>query len=145
IDRKLGTGLRPRGEAPAPDEERRKLERLVDDALRLRPRGEGSVPPSTFLDLAYRLSRFEADDPWARLTQLVRRFKGWLREKIQGATRSTALRRLWICFDLGLTTVLGLIADGLAGGANDWTALDDLDVQAWLDKHGAAPETWGSG
>jgi uncharacterized protein with NAD-binding domain and iron-sulfur cluster len=74
-----------------------------------------------------------------RVRWLLERFRTWLwngvREKI---TRSTTLRRLWCLLDLGLTVVIGALADGVLHAPEGWFSLDDLDLGAWLEKHGAS-------
>ncbi|ADV67833.1 acetoacetate decarboxylase family protein [Deinococcus maricopensis] len=46
------------------------------------------------------------------------------------------LRRLYICIDLGLTTVAGMLRDGVVTGGFD--VINDIDFKDWLRKHGAS-------
>jgi uncharacterized protein with NAD-binding domain and iron-sulfur cluster len=55
------------------------------------------------------------------------------------------LRRLWIEFDLFVTTVRGLIADGVLFGPNTLDSLDRWDYREWLKKHGATQISYDSG
>ncbi len=52
-----------------------------------------------------------------------------------------ATRRMLICEDLFLTTIIGLIDEGMFGNDVDWRRLDQLDIKEWLQKHGAHPTT----
>jgi uncharacterized protein with NAD-binding domain and iron-sulfur cluster len=52
-----------------------------------------------------------------------------------------ATRRMLICEDLFLTTILGLIDEGIFGKQVDWRKLDSLDIKEWLLQHGAHPTT----
>jgi len=48
------------------------------------------------------------------------------------------LRRLYICADLGLTSIIGMIEDGVLTRGFD--VINDEDFQAWLTRHGANPQ-----
>ncbi|MCB1560290.1 MAG: NAD(P)-binding protein, partial [Xanthomonadales bacterium] len=48
------------------------------------------------------------------------------------------LRRLYICCDLAVTTIKGMLADGVL--RNGFEAINDIDFYAWLTKHGANPD-----
>ena len=137
---------------PASDDELQKLEALIDgieeaEGRRGDERGptRGSAftaPVFTFLELSYRLSRFSGAEASARLPWLLGRFRSWLSAEILAKSgQSTLLRRLFIMVDLGITVVLGMITDGVLKPPYDLFALDDLDLQGWLEKHGAAPIT----
>ncbi|MVN87435.1 NAD(P)-binding protein [Deinococcus sp. HMF7620] len=49
--------------------------------------------------------------------------------------RDDKLRRLYICLDLGVTTLLGLLRDGVLTRGFD--VINDIDLRDWLLKHGA--------
>lgn len=55
------------------------------------------------------------------------------------------LRRLWIEFDLFVTTIRGLISDGVLFGPNSLDYLDKWDYREWLEKHGATQISYRSG
>ena len=67
---------------------------------------------------------------------LLDRLKAWLVAHLQGALeRSDELRRFVITADLGLTTIRGLLADGVLTGGFD--VIDGEDARAWFTRHGA--------
>jgi uncharacterized protein with NAD-binding domain and iron-sulfur cluster len=153
IDRRLAPPLKgpTRGDGelpPASDDELQRLVGLIDGIQKAEGRkgdmrGSGlTIPVFTFLELSYRLSRFSAAETSARLSWLLGRFRSWLSAEIMAKIgQSTLLRRLFITFDLGITVVLGMITDGVLKPPYEFFALDDLDLQGWLEKHGAAKVT----
>jgi uncharacterized protein with NAD-binding domain and iron-sulfur cluster len=143
-----GGGVAPK----QPDSDREKLEALVDEMMeneRQKAEEKGPMrsraftfPAFTFLELSYRLSRFSADETWSRVRWLLDRFRQWIAEEIaQKLAESTLLRRAFIFFDLGITAILGMIADGILLPPHDFFAIDDLDLSDWLAKHGASKIT----
>ncbi|MCB9642171.1 MAG: NAD(P)-binding protein [Myxococcales bacterium] len=50
-------------------------------------------------------------------------------------------RRMMICEDLFLSTIIGLIEEGTFGKEVDWRRFDHIDVKDWLEQHGAHPTT----
>jgi uncharacterized protein with NAD-binding domain and iron-sulfur cluster len=74
---------------------------------------------------------------------LLRGFRSWLWRHIgEFVEHHDATRRLWILMDLGLSTVIGIIADDVIGRGFD--AIDDEDFRGWLGRHGADALTLGS-
>src|SRR5262249_38213631 len=104
--------------------------------------GRAAVPFPAYLYLAKLVGQVDLAAAEPRLLRLLRRFRDWLtgvlRDRIE---RSAPLRRLYTMLDLGLTTVIGALADGVERAPDGWFSLDDLDLRAWLDKHGASPFT----
>ena len=58
---------------------------------------------------------------------------------------NTALRRLWIMFDLGLSSLIGGLRDGLLlDPDHNLAKVNRLDFKQWLAAHGADPLTFNS-
>jgi uncharacterized protein with NAD-binding domain and iron-sulfur cluster len=145
------------GDAPGPSKldpravDPQRLTQLVDslaepsagDAPGERGAGFDSVvSTAAYLYLAGILSQAAVANPGPRLVWLLREFRTWLGRAVEAAIgRNTALRRLWTLLDLGLTVVIGAVADGVVTAPDGWFSVDDLDVRAWLDKHGASAAT----
>lgn len=67
---------------------------------------------------------------------LVRRFKRWLNEEFEDLLEDNSeIRRLYICADLALAMMEGLIEDKVF--ERGFGAINNLDFRAWLLKHGA--------
>jgi uncharacterized protein with NAD-binding domain and iron-sulfur cluster len=65
--------------------------------------------------------------------------RGWLQDNHpEPAALPADLRRLYICADLALTTAIGMFEDQVLTRGFD--AINDIDFQAWLAKHGANPD-----
>jgi uncharacterized protein with NAD-binding domain and iron-sulfur cluster len=65
--------------------------------------------------------------------------RGWLRDAWPAPGElATDLRRLYICADLAMSTLIGMFEDHVFTQGFD--AINDIDFQAWLAKHGANPE-----
>lgn len=76
-------------------------------------------------------------------TRLVALLRAW-RDGIRGIVLADpALRRTWQLVDLVVTSLQGMVVDGLLT-ANSYDAIDHLDYGEWLARHGAAPETLDS-
>jgi uncharacterized protein with NAD-binding domain and iron-sulfur cluster len=60
------------------------------------------------------------------------------------AVRDDRARRLWSLFDLVMTTVKGIFADGLLLDPRGFAAINDQDYRDWIRRHGASPETLDS-
>ena len=69
----------------------------------------------------------------------LRGLRDWLRETFPvPAELATELRRLYICVDLALTSLIGMFEDGVF--THGFDVINDIDFQAWLAKHGANPD-----
>lgn len=67
---------------------------------------------------------------------LVRRFKRWINEEFEELLEDNSdIRRLYICADLALAMMEGLIEDKVFECG--FGAINNLDFRAWLLKHGA--------
>jgi uncharacterized protein with NAD-binding domain and iron-sulfur cluster len=70
------------------------------------------------------------------LLNALRGLKAWLEREIASELDdSDTLRRLFICVDLGITVLTGMLEDGVFKSGFD--VINDIDFQAWLTKHGA--------
>ena len=68
--------------------------------------------------------------------QAMKAIKAWLdNEILEKLNSSDELRRLYICVDLGVTVLLGMLEDGVF--ENGFDVINDLDFRVWLTKHGA--------
>lgn len=56
--------------------------------------------------------------------------------------RDLDANRLWILFDMGLSTIIGMIADDIVGKGFD--SVDAYEFREWLDRHGAQEITMWS-
>jgi uncharacterized protein with NAD-binding domain and iron-sulfur cluster len=66
----------------------------------------------------------------------LRGLKAWLEREIASTLDGDdELRRLFICVDLGITALTGMLEDGVFQQGFD--VINDIDFQAWLTKHGA--------
>lgn len=75
------------------------------------------------------------------LVTTLHHFRQWLRDihrDVHDDLRSMddLVRRLFVVTDLGLTTAIGLLADGVI--FRGWMSIDDHDLKDWLRRHGAA-------
>ena len=52
-----------------------------------------------------------------------------------------AARHLWSLADLVVTTLRGILADGLLTHPRGFAAINDEEYRAWITRHGASPET----
>ena len=115
---------------------RSRIEGFVHDLYE--GQGRGLVPSAVSLHLAHLLAENDLFDP-GPLVWLLRRFSAWMSGAITPhVATSTALRRLWIALELGITTVIGAVEDGVAAAPDGWFSLDDEDLRAWLARHGAS-------
>lgn len=64
-----------------------------------------------------------------------------LRDMVTGDDRS---RRLWSLVDLVMTTIRGIVADGLLFDPRGFAAINDQDYREWIRRHGAAEDTLDS-
>ena len=55
-----------------------------------------------------------------------------------------AARHLWSLADLVVTTLRGILADGLLTHPRGFAAINDEEYRAWITRHGASPETLDS-
>lgn len=55
-----------------------------------------------------------------------------------------AARRLWSLADLIVTTVRGILADGLLTDPRGFSAINDEEYRDWISRHGASPDTLDS-
>lgn len=102
--------------------------------------GRRLVPAAVFLYLANLLAEHDLFDPGPRFVWLLRRFWSWLRDAVAPSIEgSTPLRRIWIVLDLAITTLVGAIEDRVLTARDGWFSIDDLDLRAWLARHGASP------
>ncbi|MGZ3451350.1 MAG: NAD(P)-binding protein [Polyangiales bacterium] len=90
-----------------------------------------------FVDVAHKLAQARNSSDFAHLLSLIDRFDAFLWSR---PIHGTKLRRLRMMIDFSLAVARGLIADGLVENP-DWFSIDDLDLRAWLKKHGAHEET----
>ncbi|MGH8959245.1 MAG: FAD-dependent oxidoreductase [Acidimicrobiia bacterium] len=58
--------------------------------------------------------------------------------------RDEAARRLWSLADLIVTTVRGILVDGLLTDPRGFAAINDEEYRAWISRHGASPDTLDS-
>jgi uncharacterized protein with NAD-binding domain and iron-sulfur cluster len=58
--------------------------------------------------------------------------------------RDDAARRLWSLADLIVTTVRGILVDGLLTDPRGFSAINDEEYRAWISRHGASPDTLDS-
>jgi uncharacterized protein with NAD-binding domain and iron-sulfur cluster len=64
------------------------------------------------------------------------KIKQWLEKHfLELLDGNDELRRLFICLDLGLVTLTGMLEDGVF--KNGFDVINNLDFRAWLSKHGA--------
>lgn len=74
---------------------------------------------------------------------ILEQFLKWLWSEVEESIdQDTELRHLWIVMDLGISAILGMLADGvLTGGIK---VIDQYDFREWLSKHGATDITVNS-
>jgi uncharacterized protein with NAD-binding domain and iron-sulfur cluster len=97
------------------------------------------------VDAVWRMARCLASDALAHdpsdhhaLHGALKGVRGWLHDNHPEPTSLPAdLRRLYICADLALTAAIGMFEDHVLTRGFD--AINDIDFQAWLAKHGANP------
>ncbi|HSL26255.1 MAG TPA: FAD-dependent oxidoreductase [Acidimicrobiia bacterium] len=65
----------------------------------------------------------------------------WLRRLV---VRDDAARRLWSLADLIVTTVRGILVDGLLTDPRGFAAINDEEYRGWITRHGASEETLDS-
>ncbi|WP_189070053.1 NAD(P)-binding protein [Deinococcus radiotolerans] len=76
------------------------------------------------------------EDPHGLLADALQGIREWLdREVCALLDADDTLRRLYICLDLGVTTLLGMLRDGVLEHGLD--VINDIDFRQWLLKHGA--------
>ena len=73
----------------------------------------------------------------AALDKLHRRLHGLV-------VRDEAARRLWSLADLIVTTVRGILADGLLTDPRGFSAINDEEYRDWISRHGVSPDTLDS-
>ncbi len=107
----------------------------------------GEAAEALHLGLALALAKSMPTDPrehapgdQGALVWLVNRFRSWL----HGFTDGADLRRLRVVVNFTLAMVRGLIEDRVIFPPHDYFALDEMDLSAWLKKHGASEETLAS-
>ncbi len=94
---------------------------------------------SSLLDVARGLVRGGATGWTGQLASTLRELRRSVVATLErGVSSSTRLRRLSIVVELWLASAIGLIEDGLVFPPYDWFSIDDLDLRAWLTKHGAS-------
>ncbi|MES2935775.1 MAG: NAD(P)-binding protein [Pseudomonadota bacterium] len=72
------------------------------------------------------------------LVEMLSEFKHWLWHEIEDKVDADdALRHFWIELDLGVTLLVGMFADGVVSD-DDWDLINDIELKAWLAKHGAS-------
>ena len=75
----------------------------------------------------------------SELSAALRGVKQWLMHLLdQKLENNDELRRIFICADLGLTVLIGMLEDGVFEHGFD--VINDIDFQAWLTKYGANVE-----
>ncbi len=117
------------------EERRIRVENFVDDLYAARR----IVPPLVYLHLANLLTKYRIEDPGPKLVWLLQKFWTWLRKSIKlHPGVSTILRRLWLLLDLGIATLVGALEDGVLTAPDGWLSLDEVDLRAWLARHGAS-------
>jgi uncharacterized protein with NAD-binding domain and iron-sulfur cluster len=87
-------------------------------------------------------SVMSANPIWGSVIDQVRDLQ---REVDHRVARQPEHRRLAVVVDLITSSVRGLVADGLLAPDRGFGAVDDEDFREWLTRHGARPETTGSG
>ena len=77
------------------------------------------------------------------LADLLHQARVWIGGRIAAAAAGdTELRRLWVLFDLGLSSLIGGLRDGLLLDPEaSLAAVNRLDYRAWLKAHGADEAT----
>jgi len=58
--------------------------------------------------------------------------------------KNDSARQLWALADLIVTTVRGILADGLLTHPKGFSAINDEEYRHWISRHGASPETLDS-
>ncbi|MBZ9711729.1 NAD(P)-binding protein [Deinococcus multiflagellatus] len=77
-----------------------------------------------------------AEDAHGVLAHTLQGIKGWIDHLLCALLdRDDEIRRAYICLDLGVTTLLGFLRDGVLKGGFD--VINDIDLRDWLIKHGA--------
>ncbi|HKX73960.1 MAG TPA: FAD-dependent oxidoreductase [Acidimicrobiia bacterium] len=76
-----------------------------------------------------------------RLRAAVESLHQWLRKL---TLSSDEARRLWSLCDLIVTTVRGILVDGLLTDPRGFAALNDEEYRDWISRHGAATDTLDS-
>lgn len=76
-----------------------------------------------------------------RLGEALNRLHQRLRELV---LKDAAARQLWALADLMVTTVRGILADGLLTHPKGFSAINDEEYRHWIGRHGASPETLDS-
>jgi uncharacterized protein with NAD-binding domain and iron-sulfur cluster len=72
----------------------------------------------------------------SELSAALRGVKQWLMHLLdQKLENNDELRRVFICADLGITVLIGMLEDGVFEHGFD--VINDIDFQAWLIKYGA--------
>jgi len=136
------TGL---SKSPHPDEGI--FKRILDDAEQVAAAGAMTAGGALLFTAheALKVVRL-GGKPAEEIIKPLDTFLHWLWSMIeQVLDDDDELRRLWIEFDLFVTTVRGLIADGVMFGPNNLDFLDQWDYREWLKKHGATEISYNSG
>ncbi len=72
----------------------------------------------------------------SELSAALRGVKKWLEHLLeQKLENNDKLRRVFICADLGLTVLIGMLEDGVF--ENGFDVMNDIDFKDWLTKYGA--------
>ncbi|MGH8927428.1 MAG: FAD-dependent oxidoreductase [Acidimicrobiia bacterium] len=78
------------------------------------------------------------------LERLGQALNGLHRRLRQLVVKDDAARRLLALADLILTTVRGIVTDGLLTDPRGFSAINDEEYRQWIARHGASPETLDS-
>ena len=135
------------------DEEESWLGRLIPDAIeRLASRVGHALEMGMFAALATTtrlvgalVDGDEDDSDDGLIERMIEGLRDRLMERVRAKeSEDIEWRRFWIVLDLGFTTALGLIRDGVVFDG-DFEKLDEEDYREWLARHGASDEVLQSG
>lgn len=100
----------------------------------------GVVQTVTMIREAHR--RVSVDSAWlVPLGPMLDTLHSALRDLANSNERA---RRLWSLLDLVMTTIRGIVADGLLVDPRGFTTINDQDYRDWIRRHGASQETLDS-
>jgi uncharacterized protein with NAD-binding domain and iron-sulfur cluster len=103
-----------------------------------------SALASLMRELKDDLTRFPERDHFL-LSALLRELRNWiLRELVDKINIDLKVHRFIVLMDLAITTVKGLLTDGVLFHPQKLGAIDYLDLREWLSQHGALSETVNS-
>ncbi len=73
------------------------------------------------------------------ISAALRGLRTWVQHLLEQKLESNdTLRRIFICLDLGITVLIGILEDGVLKSGFD--VINNIDFKNWLSKHGANPE-----